>query len=112
MDMTQAFPSDFLKAADLNGREVSVEMSHVEMKEFTGEQKPVLYFTGKDKGMVLNKTNCNTICDIYGPDSSDWNGKTVTLFPAQTDYQGRQVACVRVKIAPAATQPANDGIPF
>jgi hypothetical protein len=101
MDMNSAFPNDYLKASDLQGHEVTVTMSHVQMQEMRSDTKPVLFFVGKDKGLVLNKTNTNTICGMYGSDSDGWNGKPITLFPTQTDFQGRQVACVRVKIAPA-----------
>ena len=119
MDMNQAFPSDYLKAADLQGQDVTVTMSHVEMAEFGSEQKPVLFFHGKDKGLVLNKTNTNTIIGMFGPESTGWKGNRIIIFPTQTDFQGRQVACIRVKILQGAKQepkqeidPANDEIPF
>lgn len=117
MDMNTCFPSDFLKASDLQDKEVTVTMSHVEMTELGSEQKPVLYFAGKDKGLVLNKTNCNTIIGMYGPNSDGWKGKRIAIFPTQTDFQGRQVACIRVKILQAqrstpAAPPEADEIPF
>jgi hypothetical protein len=98
MDITQAFPSDFLKAADLQGREVTVTMAGVQMEKLGDEEKPVLFFEGKDRGLVLNKTNANTIIDMFGPETKDWAGKRVIIFPTQTDFQGRQVACIRVKV--------------
>ena len=105
MDINGAFPSDYLKAADLQGREVTVTMQSVQMQELGSEQKPILFFEGKDKGLVLNKTNANTIADMFGPETDAWRGNRIVLFPTQTDFQGRQVACIRVKILNGKPKP-------
>jgi len=115
MDMNQAFPSDYLKASDLKGADITVTMDRVEMHELGSEEKPILYFKGTDKGLVLNKTNTRTIMDIYGPESQEWAGNKIVLFPTQTDFQGRQVQCIRVKIAVTQVKqpaPENEEIPF
>ena len=54
MRISAAFPSNYIKAADLQGRNVKVKIDRIEMEEVGGEPKPSLYFLGKDKGMVLN----------------------------------------------------------
>jgi hypothetical protein len=106
MRISSAFPSDYLKAADLQGRQVTVTMSHVDMKEIGGEPKPILFFVGKEKGMVLNKTNANKIAEIFGDDTDDWKGGEIVLFESQVDYQGKTVAAIRVKVAPRKAKPA------
>lgn len=124
MRISNAFPSEFLKAADLQGRNVRVLMSHVEMRDIGGDHKPILFFQGKDKGMVLNKTNANNIALVYGDDTDDWHGKEIVLFEAMVDFQGKTVAAIRAR-APQAKdrqpvpqqQPAqrddmSDEIPF
>ena len=109
MDINAAFPSDFIKAADLQGREVTVTMASVELKDVgSGEMKPTLYFAGKEKGLVLNKTNANAISQMYGDQTEAWNGRQVTLFPTQTDFQGKIVPCIRVKLLPPNAVPAAD----
>ena len=111
MDINAAFPSKYLKAADLQGREVSVTISHITMEDIgDGEQKPTLYFQGKAKGLVLNKTNAGTIADQHGYDTDFWINKQIVLFPTQTDYAGKQVPCIRVKLntIPAGQPPAGD----
>lgn len=84
----------------------------VQMEDMgSGEMKPVIYFRGKDKGLVLNKTNANTIAGMYGPDTQGWQGRGITLFPTQVDFQGRQVAAIRVRMQPPSNggqQPAGD----
>ena len=96
MKISAAFPSTYLKASDLQGRRVKVNMSHVSMEDLGGDLKPILFFIGKDKGLVLNKTNSNAIVSTYGDDTDLWNGQVVELYEAQVDFQGRQVAAIRV----------------
>ena len=102
MKISSAFPSKYLRAADLDGRQVTVEIAHVELEEVgTGEEpKPVLYFQGKAKGVVLNKTNANAVASAYGDDTDDWMGQNVVLFSAHVDFQGRSVEAIRIKVPP------------
>lgn len=105
MRMSTAFPSKYLSEPDLQGREITVTMSHVQMEGISADnddQKPVLYFEGKKKGLVLNKTNSTTITRVYGDDSDDWLGKSVTLYPTTDRFKGEIVPCIRVKIPPAS----------
>ncbi len=97
MDINGAFPSDFLKAADLRGRSVQVTISYVEMKDIGGDHKPVVYFEGKDRGLVLNKTNAYAITQMYSAETNNWSGCPVTLYPTETDFQGKVVPCIRVR---------------
>ncbi len=107
MRISSAFPSKYLRAADLDGRQITVEISGIEMEDVaTGEEpKPVLYFSGKSKGVVLNKTNANTIASAYGDESDEWIGQQVMLFSAHVDFQGRSVEAIRMKIPPRKPQP-------
>lgn len=127
MNIGNAFPSTYLKAADLQGKRALVTISHVKMEDVADEPKPVLYFVGKEKGLVLNKTNSNMITEIIGSDETDhWKGKAVTLYVTKVDFQGRRVDGIRVDypsngataaptpvLAPLAAVPLTvDDIPF
>lgn len=117
MRIDAAFPSTYLKAADLQGRNVTVIISHVRMEDVGDDHKPVLYFQGKEKGLALNKTNSNNISVLYGYETDDWTGKPIELFEAQVDYQGKSVPAIRVRAPrggtnghaarPAAPPPAS-----
>ena len=89
--------SEYLKAADLQGREASVIISKVGFEKMDGKDRAVLFFIGKSKGLMLNKTNINNIVYLYGDETNDWNGKEIILFPALVDYQGKTVEAIRVK---------------
>lgn len=114
MNINDTFPSKFLKAADIGDAQPTVTMKEVIMEDIGEDRRPVLYFTGKDKGVVLNKTNATNISQAYGPDTDDWTGKKVVLFTAWVDFQGKSIEAIRIrpardndkqapKSAPAAT---------
>ena len=99
MRVSEAFPSNYLKASDLQGKNVVVTINHIVMEDVGDDHKPIVYFQGKAKGLVLNKTNANNIVVLYGDDMDAWIGKPITLFPAMVDFQGRTVEAIRVKAA-------------
>jgi hypothetical protein len=122
--VSDVFPSNYLKAGDLQGRTLRVTMDRVEVEQIGQDRKPVLYFRNKQKGVVLNKTNATNIALMFGEDMDDWGGSDVELFPTMVDYQGRSVEAIRIRpvrpqkqAAPAAA-PAkagadlSDDVPF
>jgi hypothetical protein len=109
MKASDAFPSKYIAAADLNDKDVVVKITHVTTEEIGNKQKFICYFAGGKKGLVLNKTNWNSIVRITGmEDSDDWTGMEICLFPTMVDFQGDSVPAVRVKAARKA--PARDPI--
>ncbi len=106
MKMSEEFPSKYLKAADLKGREVRVTMQNCEREEVgkkdgVADIKPVLYFKGNDKGVVLNKTNATVIGDFYGDDTDDWYDQPVILYSVMTEFGGKATPGLRVRIPTA-----------
>jgi len=78
-----------------------------------GEQKPVLWFTNHQKGLILNKTNNRTLRGSFGDDMEKWAGKVIFVYPTQTDFGGKTVGALRVRIPPPkqATTGAGNGQP-
>lgn len=107
MKVSDAFPSKWITAADLNNQNVRVTISRVEMEKIGDDSKPVIYFRGKTKGLVANKTNSKAIAAVYGDEMDDWIGSDVILFPVMTDYQGKSVEAIRVR----APQPKDNPKP-
>jgi len=101
MKVSEEFPSQFLKASDLQGREIRLTMGRVEREKIGQDQRLVLYFEGKERGLVLNKTNANTIGDGYGDDTDDWYKQPIILFSVKTDYQGKVVDAIRCRVPTA-----------
>lgn len=117
-NINEAFPSNYIKAADLKGRQVSVKMDRAEYEMIGNDKKLILYFTGKEKGMVLNKTNASNIAAIYGDDTDEWRDQEIVLFEAMVDFQGKTVPAIRVKgpvkkpgARPASADMGREGVP-
>jgi len=100
MKMKDMFPSNYLKADDLQGQAVRVKIANVRQDDFGGGEglKNVLLFQGKSRGLVLNKTNANTIANGYGDETDNWTGLPLELFATETMFQGKMTPCIRLRI--------------
>lgn len=105
MNIDQAFPSKYLKASDLNGRNVVVQISGARIEGIgqNKDQKLVLSFYGKEKTFVCNKTNASTIAKLHGPDTDNWIGKSITLTAREVEFQGEMVLSIRVSLQAPTT---------
>jgi hypothetical protein len=113
-NLDDLYPSKYIKHSDLKGQDVTVTIKCLVVEEvgMEGEKKPVLYFEGTDKGLVMNVTNANTIAAAYGRDTDAWKGKQITLYGTTTDFAGKPVDCVRVRPPASPEMPLDDAIPF
>ena len=94
MNIDQIYPSKYLKESDLRGRDATVTIRSVEITKIGEEKKPVAFFEGKEKGLVLNKTLLNVIAKVVdSKDTDNWIGKRITLYPTETEYRGDVVPC-------------------
>lgn len=99
--------SKYLKVADLQGIAHTLTISKAVVEEVgqDKEQKLVLYFVGREKGLVLNKTNSLALCSSTGvSDSDQLPGKTITIYPGMSQFQGQPVPSIKVDDRPS-TQP-------
>ena len=114
MRISETFPSKYLKAADLAGQDRAVKIRACVQEELgqgsEKENKPVLYFDGGQKGLVLNKTNATAIAEDYGDDTEAWTGREVVLFVQKVTFQGNLTPAIRVRIQ-SAPQPAVPAAP-
>jgi hypothetical protein len=123
MRISTAFPTNYLSAPDLRGREHIVEIDRVTTEVFEDGEKPIVWFRDRTKGLTLNKTNAATIAEAYGDETDAWRGREVLLYPARVDFKGKVVDAIRVRIpqrqaaAPPVVIPAtapvlDDDVPF
>lgn len=105
----------YLKADDLPEKaavELAIEKVEVEtLKNDDGEKDAlVVYFSGKERGLVVNATNSRVLEDVFGTDVDAAIGQKVVLYRDMTNLRGKQVPCLRLR---APEQPVNsDEIPF
>lgn len=111
VNINTAFPSKWLSEPDLGGNPMIMTIDRVEFESIVdNEMKPVAYFREASKGLVLNKTNANTIMDIVGnPETDAWKGWAIELFPFVTEFNGRMVPCIRVR-KPTIQQPVTQTV--
>ncbi len=122
----------FLKQEDLQGKAVRVVIASVgldDVKEDSGAtvKKLLMHFVGKDKTLILNRTNCEALESIIGTDDyGAWVGHSVVLFTDPTvRFGGKTVGGLRIRavngVAPVAPPPPpvttsddvfDDEIPF
>jgi len=110
-----AFPSKYLKAADVKAKPIVAMISHL-AQEVVGQgqdakEKHVLYFEDQ-KPLVLNRTNWDTLEETFG-DSDDWPGQKVKIRCARTQYQVKATDGIRLEAIvpkPALKDDVNDEI--
>lgn len=97
MKLNEIFKGSYLKADDLQGKTVRLLVERAEVVDFDDGQKVVLHFSGKDKGLVCNKTNCAVMQEITGSDDTDnWSGAQIHLTVRKVEFQGKLVPALRI----------------
>jgi hypothetical protein len=110
MKLNDIYPSNYLKAADIGDNPMVLTIENVTLEELQdGSRKPCLFFQEQDKGLILNKTNANTIAAVYGDDTDEWQGARVQLVSVPVDFQGRTVDAIRVRAKAQKQSPVRSG---
>ena len=121
MKYSDAFPSRYMRADDLQGTDRIVTITSVDFEDFTDpktrrtETKPVLRFREKAaKDLVLNRTNFKTISTVLGEETDDWVGQSIVLYATRVESFGDMVEAIRIrdrKPKPAAAPAARPAPP-
>jgi hypothetical protein len=98
------FDSAYVGNWDLQGRDLVVTIARIVPGELAKagtskkDKAPIVFFKGKEKGMVLNKTNMKIIGGIVGSFKvKDWLGHAITLYPTTCQFGPNTVDCIRVR---------------
>jgi hypothetical protein len=112
MDARLLFPKEYLCAADLAGKDVTLTISRLAQESLRtdkgDEDKWVLFFVEMEarhardkkklnKRLVLNKTNAKAIAKLHGNETDDWKGKQLTFFATTCQAFGETVDCIRIR---------------
>jgi len=118
MKVSDAFPSKFLSAKDLGGRSFKLQIARIVLEEIQDsngtKSKPIIYFVGAQKGMVLNKTNADAISIVLGDETDQWLGHTLELFSMRVQGPQGMTDGLRCRVilpqvaTPASRQPARE----
>ena len=103
-NLNNIFPSRYLKAHELQGKEPTVTIARVALERAykSGDVLVIVYFLGKAKGLKLNLTMSREIARIAGSEDTDhWKGTVVQLFATTERFADQIHPVVRIK-APVA----------
>lgn len=110
--VSELYPSKWLSKTDVQ-QPIFATISHVAMETIKSqngnETKPVLYFHGNLKPLILNKTGAMILESLYGSDYTTWSGKPIEVFfDPNVSFGGKITGGVRLR-APQRQQPAASG---
>lgn len=122
MKVSDVFASKYLSANDLKGRTYQLTIAGIQIEELDGQggkkTKPVLFFQGAQKGMVLNRTNAEAISVVLGDETNDWIGHKLELFSMRVQGPNGMTDGLRCRVilpqnghAPAAPAPVAAPLP-
>ena len=109
--------SEYITKDDLP-QPVKVKIAGASLIDLDNEQKVVLFFVGKQKGLVCNKTNLRILAASFADSETDhWLGKEIVVYnDPSVMYAGKVVGGVRVKVEVKVPEtPAegfDDDVPF
>ena len=96
--LSEMFPSKYLQAADVEGQAYTLTVERLMLEDVAdGEKKWIIHFREAQKGLVLNRTNANTLEWLYGSESDAWVGKQIVLFTEMTSYMGKPCLGIRMR---------------
>jgi len=112
MNINEAFPSAYINAAALNGQKHTVEIEGFAKEEMPdGLEKPVVRFKDKTAGLILNRTNANTLAALFGDETEAWTGKSIELRTEKVSFKGEMRDGIRVSPVTDAAAPTKAAAP-
>src|SRR5258708_37310191 len=109
MNYEKLFPGRFIKSADFDGKDVNLVIVAVRAEDIEDKPKAVMTFEHTKKEMVLCRTNAEALKLMWGPETNNWVGKRVTLFPAviKDPFGDGEITAIRVRGSPDLKEPAS-----
>ena len=100
MKYTDVYPSQYVKAPDVEDEPVVTIMQVATETVGDGDKKRSLTFKEISKRLLLNKTNWTRIAELTGQDDDDnWVGRRIRLTKKPVQFRGDLVDAVRVDAA-------------
>lgn len=108
-DMSQAFPGKWMKAHDVQ-QPVVLTITDIEQGTYSdGTPSWGMGFSETQQRLGLNKTNTQTLIELFGQFSEHWAGKQIEVFATTVEMGGRTVPCVRLRAPSQTQQPQQAG---
>jgi hypothetical protein len=98
-----------LKAEDIDDEMTVVIESWRKQTFDDGKESYFLRLKDMEKEFRVNRTNAKRIAQMYGTEINDWVGQKISLMPDKTDYQGKMVDTIIVRVRKTKTGKINPG---
>lgn len=102
------YQSRFLDASDLAKAQVPVKISRITTEAIRDPQdfkklvrKILIFFEGKKKPMVVNKSNFKFLRSQFGEDTDAWIGQQLLVYSVPMEAFGRTVDALRLRMQSA-----------
>lgn len=108
--ISKEFPSRFLKGDEVGDKELDLNIREIKREKVYSRQTNkddlvlVVYFDGKDRGVIIKKERANDIKAIYGDDTDNWKGKPVRLYTVKKKVRDGIVDVIRFKVPPSLSK--------
>lgn len=105
MKISEMFPRKYATGEDLQGKTLMLTIVGVKAEKMSPQpgsppvDKYVLFFQEAKKGIVLNRTLAEQIAAIHGPETDDWIGKRITIYPLPMTVAGKHRVAIRARAA-------------
>src|SRR5262245_44203028 len=101
------FPSNFLKADDLDEGPVTLTITDIHPEKMQdGNSKPCVFFKEDKRALVLNVTNKNSLVLLSkSKNPRDAIGMRVMLVQVEAEYQGKPCKALRIRKPPTLGGP-------
>jgi hypothetical protein len=107
-NINEVYGGSYLKASDIDQPyEVTIEsVEQIELKDkekgTTQTKLAIRFVEFGDRKLVCNSTNAKLIAAQYGPETDQWQGKTIILAVEDVSFGSDIVPAIRVKRPQAA----------
>jgi hypothetical protein len=107
MNWQQRFKGDFISAAELGDRRVTMTIARIASTKMDDEkkkkevEKPVMYFKEVERGLIYCKTIGHCVAAMFGDNDDKWIGKRITIYNDPTiTYGPDTVGGIRIAGSP------------
>ena len=109
MNINTLFPRRFATGEDIADKTPTLPIARVTLERMGPEQKqkPVLWFNGARKGIVLGAALARQIAALHGDDTDAWVGKAVQLYTETVRAFGEAHLAIRARAPQAKPAPAQ-----
>lgn len=121
-DFSDCYDGRFFKSEDLVGKPFVGVIEHAKREKMRdGRMRAVVYFEGREKGIVLNATRYKFVVGATeSKNSDDWIGLKVGVRAGTTDFGGKDVGCIEFVMPPKSEkrkaaevkEELNDEVPW